>query len=76
MQKSQIFNPLKHSLSGEQQQSTSSVDGANVATAAIYNEKQGECPKCKNQMITAVIASADSVFFCEKCRVSTPLADS
>lgn len=69
MNKRVIFNPLAvnnvSQSSGEQQ----------VATASMQNTKVGICPKCDENMTRAVIANTDTVFYCEACRVSTPLPD-
>ena len=74
-----IFNPLFHATTpsvGENNAATaSSSDKGMVATAAIFNEKVGECPKCKTSMQSAQIANNDTVFFCSACRVSTPMQD-
>jgi len=71
-----IFNPLDALASkraAEQDQTVQASD--QIATAAIYNETVGECPKCKKKMVTGVIANSDSVFFCQVCRVAAPFAD-
>lgn len=69
---SKIFNPLYANL---EQQQTATASGDQVATAAIYNEVQGQCPKCKGKMTTGTLANADSVYFCETCRVTSPFTD-
>ncbi len=44
--------------------------------SALYNEKVGVCPKCGQPMSKAFIAHpADEVFYCDGCRVSSPLPD-
>lgn len=73
-----IFNPLNALLD---QQSSESAAGEEkqsreVSQSAVYNERAGICPKCQQQMGTAKIANQDSVYFCEKCRVSNPIPDS
>lgn len=75
-----VFNPLFDSVSTVQKSesaATELVDGKPMtATAAIYNQTQGQCPKCKQSMTTATIANSDSVYFCERCCVTMPLSDS
>lgn len=70
------FNPLLDTLPVRQPHVATAADGTPMeATAAIYNEKVGECPKCKKAMTTGIIANGDTVFFCPHDRVSTPLQD-
>jgi hypothetical protein len=74
-----IFNPLSQE-SGKTETGygdgiSQSSDKKQTATAAIYNEVVGTCPKCGQAMATAQIANGDTVFFCHKDRVSTPMAD-
>jgi hydrogenase maturation factor HypF (carbamoyltransferase family) len=67
MSKRAIFNPLDAlSTSSTNQESTSS----------LVNSDVGVCPKCKKGMTDASIANADTVYYCEGCRVSTPRPDS
>ncbi len=40
---------------------------------SMVNQEVGICPKCQQQMGTATIFNGDTVFYCEKCRVSEPL---
>lgn len=76
MAMTQIFNPLLHRAPTiNVAVANARVEGVQTATAAIYNEKIGECPKCKARMGTAIIANADAMYFCEKCRVTVPLRD-
>jgi len=65
-----IFNPLQ--AEPEQVVVANADQPAMEATAAIYNENVGECPKCKTSMATGTIGNGDTVFFCTTCRVSTP----
>ena len=65
-EKREIFNPLTAIASGGVRQ---------AATASLYNEDVGVCPKCNTPMIRAVIANNETVFYCEADRVSTPLPD-
>lgn len=60
-----IFNPLDNLESTSSQQSLSS----------LTNTEVGRCPKCKDQMTTASIANADTVFYCPRCRVAAPRPD-
>lgn len=64
-EKRPIFNPLEATASS----------GAQTATASMYNEEVGVCPKCNASMTRAVIANNETVFYCEADRVSTPLPD-
>jgi hypothetical protein len=64
-----IFNPL------EALSSTADVEARHTATASLYNEEVGVCPKCKTTMTRAVIANNDTVFYCQADRVSVPLPD-
>lgn len=64
-----IFNPL--APTGVSQSSAEN----HAATAAVENVQVGVCPKCKENMTRATIANNDTVFYCEACRVSTPLPD-
>lgn len=64
--KRQIFNPLT---------ALASADPEMVAEASVRNVDIGVCPKCNEQMIRAVIANNDEVYYCEADRVSTPLPD-
>lgn len=68
MMKREIFNPFQ-ALSG------SAESEKQVATASVSNINVGVCPKCGENMIRAVIANNDAVFYCEADRVSTPLPD-
>jgi len=44
------------------------------ATAgAMSLEIEGQCPKCQQQMGTA-IAGSEEVYYCDNCRVSLPLS--
>lgn len=61
-----IFNPLT---------ALASADPEMVAQASVQNIDIGVCPKCNEQMIRAVIANNEEVFYCEADRVSTPLPD-
>lgn len=65
-EKRAIFNPLEAIASGGTHQ---------AATASLYNEEVGICPKCNTPMTRAVIANNETVFYCEADRVSTPLPD-
>lgn len=80
MTSKKIFNPLfSQRETNAPSVATASVGSDSrgiVSTSAIFNEKIGVCPKCKNNMITGVIANNDTVYFCPGCRVSEPLADS
>lgn len=76
MSEPKIFNPLRARAQASAHDNVATSGDAQVATAAIYNEIVGECPKCHTKMTTAVIANSDSVYFCAKCRVATPLQDS
>ena len=76
MSNKQIFNPLFNAAQQSSAAVAGSADDQQVATAAMYNEKIGECPKCKTKMMTGVIANSDSVYYCTGCRVSMPLEDS
>lgn len=74
------FNPLFDVPSPVQKAESAAdrdmVDGKPMtATAALYNQTQGQCPKCKQKMTTAVLANTDSVYFCERCCVTMPLSD-
>lgn len=69
MNKRVIFNPLAANNTSQ------SSDQKQEATASMQNTKVGICPKCDDNMTRAVIANNDSVFYCEACRVSTPLPD-
>jgi formamidopyrimidine-DNA glycosylase len=69
MNKRTIFNPLAASNVSQ------SSDVKQEATASMQNTKVGICPKCDENMTRAVIANQDTVFYCEACRVSTPLPD-
>jgi hypothetical protein len=64
-----IFNPLA------QTNTSQSSAEPHEATAAVQNVQVGVCPKCNDNMSRAVIANNDSVFYCEACRVSTPMPD-
>lgn len=63
-----IFNPLMATAADEPEEKQ-------AATASVSNINVGVCPKCGQNMIRAVIANNDSVFYCEADRVSTPLPD-
>jgi hypothetical protein len=67
MQKREIFNPF--------QATAAVVEEKQTATASVSNINVGVCPKCGENMIRAVIANDDAVFYCEADRVSTPLPD-
>lgn len=58
-----IFNPLFDSVTSKTQ----------VSTSALYNAEVGVCPKCKQNMGTATIEEGVEVFYCDTCRVSSPL---
>lgn len=78
MKTPKIFNPLyaDQASTFEAQAATGEGDGDKmVATAAIYHDKIGICPKCDTQMGTGVIANHDAMYYCEKCRVTTPFQD-
>jgi hypothetical protein len=66
MTKRAIFNPLDGtSISSSGMQSTSS----------LINTEIGVCPKCSKPMGESRIANADTVYYCDSCRVSTPMLD-
>ena len=81
MTKPAPFNPLFDTAQQATQKSESAADrqmeGGKpmTALAAIYNQTQGQCPKCKQQMTTAILANNDPAFFCERCCVTMPLSD-
>ena len=71
MTKKTIYNPLTD-VNDTQVAVANADQPAMEATAAIYNEQVGQCPKCKTGMTNGVIGNGDTVFFCPSCRVSTP----
>lgn len=77
MSKREFFNPLDNLNTGSvpQQSTASAKPGELMATAAIYNETVGVCPKCKGRMTSGLLPNSDSVYFCTVCRVSTPMQD-
>ncbi len=71
MTKKTIYNPLTDVV--QPQVAVANADQPPMeATAAIYNEKVGQCPKCQTSMTSGTIGNGDTVFFCPTCRVSTP----
>lgn len=75
---SKFFNPLKASAKPAMHAgiaTAGSEDKPFEATAALTNNIQGECPKCKTGMEMAIMAGNIPVHYCEKCRVATPTAD-
>ena len=44
-----------------------------MTATALNNDKEGNCPKCSNNMGTA-LSGSETVWFCENCRVSSPLS--
>lgn len=58
-----IFNPL---------QALSSTNEFK-AEAAVQNMLVGFCPKCGKNMEISKISNGDEVFWCEECRVASPL---
>lgn len=77
MTSKKIFDPLFSAIADGPKVATASGDSKGMmSTSAIFNEQVGVCPKCKNNMMTGVIANNDTVYFCMACRVSEPLADS
>lgn len=61
----QFFNPLKDELPPPAEKLASE--------SSLVNEVVGQCPKCKNALGSATVVSGDSVYYCEKCRVSQPI---
>jgi len=63
---SKPFNPLE---------SLSSTPGF-MSKSAFSNLEVGICPKCKSNMRDdARLGDGTYVYFCDKCRVSSPLPD-
>jgi hypothetical protein len=69
--KGNIFNPLALVPTSV---STSDL-GPLLSESAFVNDKVGVCPKCNTAMGSAMIANGDSVYYCDKCRVSHPMPD-
>ncbi len=62
-----VLNPFADDKNKAEASSLESTAGA------MDNSTEGECPKCKGQMGTAVAAKSETVYFCSKCRVSSPI---
>jgi ribosomal protein L37AE/L43A len=60
----ELFDPLAEA-SGR----TESTSGA------MDNSKEGTCPKCSMQMGTGLAANVETVWYCTKCRVSSPMSN-
>lgn len=60
-----IFNPLDQLDTPEPRVLES--------TSSLVNDTVGVCPKCKQPFGTAAVGS-DTVYYCERCRVSHPIA--
>lgn len=63
-----VINPFADEKNME---STSSMQ---AEASAMDNSTEGQCPKCKGSMGTALAAANETVYFCTSCRVSSPLA--
>ena len=61
-----FFNPLTDAVVHE--------DSAEVSTSSLMNGIAGECPKCKQAFGNALVGK-DTVYYCEKCRVSQPITN-
>lgn len=68
----ELFNP--HAQQAVVEQAVANGD-AEIAVAAVDNTTEGQCPKCRKAMGTALIP-AGQVYYCPTCRVSTPISDS
>lgn len=67
---SKYINPLENDTE-EQENLTKNME----STSNVLNhEGPSVCPKCKKNMGTARLASNEVVYYCTKCRVSSPLA--
>ena len=60
-----VFNPLE-SISETQEFKSES---------RIQNVTIGECAKCKQPMSKSVLGDGAPMYFCEKCRVVSPMPD-
>jgi hypothetical protein len=47
-------------------------NGDGISTSSLMNGIVGECPKCKQPFGNALV-NGDTVYYCEKCRVSQPI---
>ena len=65
------FDPLAAVLNKQEPQSTSSSD-LESSSRAINNDTHGKCPKCQTSMGLKQLPK-ESVFFCDRCRVSSPI---
>lgn len=69
----EVYNP--HAEVQAPVQHTAVANGnAEIAVAAVDNTSEGNCPKCRKAMGTAMI-TAGQVYYCPTCRVSTPISD-
>ena len=60
-----VFNPL----------TAISADARFKVEAALQNTVVGECAKCKTPMSRASLADGSPMYYCESCRVSSPMAN-
>lgn len=74
MEARKIFNPLQ-AIAQAATAADESEPAEMKSTSSVQNIKVGICPKCDEDMTRAVIANDETVFYCEGCRVSTPLPD-
>jgi hypothetical protein len=74
-----VLNPLyETSIRNSFVSSDSSTNGSgkNIATARIDNALPGVCPKCQTAMATSQLGQSmgnQRVFFCNTCRVASPI---
>ncbi len=57
-----------------ERQTVTASDGKEVAVAAVDNEREGICPKCRGTMGTGTIPLGQ-VYYCSTCRVTTPIPE-
>ena len=69
----EVYNP--HAQQQPEQHAAVANGDAEIAVAAVDNTTEGQCPKCRKSMGTAMIP-AGQVYYCPTCRVSTPISDS
>lgn len=75
MESRKIFNPLHQLSATASAEIEEDAKGEMQSTSSVRNTKIGVCPKCDDDMGRAVIANNETVYYCEACRVSTPLPD-